>query len=333
MATTVAKVWARWMSVLLLLTPVAMASTAPSVTEAFNRFWQSARGKPYVEQVRLWDELIERPRAELYASVVWDSANHPDWRAQKARWLGARFAAYADLAAAIPAQADALRAALDQQQPRFRQWFPDASAHPPIVFVLAPNFDAKSGVLADGTPVLAFAVDSLLMEKARLDIVVPHELFHLYHAQHAGIRNDGVMPAADLTLPLFEEGLATYVSGQLSAGHTDAELLLQDDLGDISTDRLAEMAGRFLADACFKAIDPAHPEAYRRWFSTAAQRYQKDLPNRSGYWLGLQVIRQLRRDYSLATIASWSPQAAQGHSFEALQLLSQHAESCRHSQP
>jgi hypothetical protein len=170
--------------------------------------------------------------------------------------------------------------------------------------------------------VLAFAVDSLLLEQAQLDIVVPHELFHLYHAQHAGIRNDGVMPDADLTLPLFEEGLATYVSSQLSSGHKDGELLLQDDLGDIPANELPVIARRFLNDAHDKAIDPSHPVVFKRWFNAAATPYQPDLPNRTGYWLGLQLIRHMRKTYSLAQMVSWSPQQAEKQVMAALRQMS-----------
>ncbi|MGH8158935.1 MAG: hypothetical protein ACREPQ_12505 [Rhodanobacter sp.] len=314
----------RWSLLLLVaaLPVVCAASAPPSIGASFEAFWQSANGQPFARQEQFWDRLIEAPRSDLYASVVWEKQHHPDWSARKQRLLQARFAHYPELAARIPEEARALQSAIAAQSLRFRTLFPDADVHPPVELVLAPNFDAKSGVLSDGTPVLAFAVDSLLLEQAKLDIVVPHELFHLYHAQHAGIRNDGVMPGMDLTLPLFEEGLATYVSAQLSPGHTDGELLLQDDLGEIPASRLPTIARRFLDDASYKAIDPAHPEAFRRWFNAAATPYQRDLPNRTGYWLGLQLIRHLRRSYSLAQIAAWSPTQAKAHVVVALKQLS-----------
>lgn len=301
---------------------VCAASAPPSIATSFEAFWQSANGQPFARQEQLWNRLIEAPRADLYAAVVWEKKDHSDWAARKQRLLLARFAHYPELATQIPEEARALQAAIAAQSRRFRALFPDANAQPPVQIVLAPNFDAKSGVLSDGRPVLAFAADSLLLEHANLDIVVPHELFHLYHAEHAGIRNDGVMPGVDLTLPLFEEGLATYVSGQLTPGHTDGELLLQDDLGQIPASQLPVIARRFLDDAHDKAIDPAQPEAFRRWFNAAATPYQHDLPNRSGYWLGLQVIRQLRRSYSLAQIVAWSPTQAEAHVIVVLKQLS-----------
>ena len=319
-----ARAAARSCALLLIVAvlPALHAASAPPIGVSFQAFWQSANGQPFARQEQIWNQLVEAPRSDLYASVVWEKQHHPDWQRQKQRQLQARFAHYPELAARIPEEARALRAMIATQPLRFRTLFPDAAVHPPVELVLAPNFDAKSGVLSDGTPVLAFAVDSLLLEQANLDIVVPHELFHLYHAQHAGIRNDGVMPGVDLTTPLFEEGLATYVSAQLSPGHTDGELLLQDDLGEIPASRLSAIAGRFLDDARYKAIDPAHPEAFRRWFNAATTPYQRDLPNRAGYWLGLQLIRHLRRSYSLAQIAAWPQAQAEAHVVVALEQLS-----------
>ncbi len=310
------------MALLLASLAPALHAQAPSISTSFTRFWSDAEGKPFEQQQQAWDHDIETPRRDIYDAVVWEKQHDPYWQARRQIWLRRRFTRYPALAADIPAEVRSLQDAVAKQSVRFKSLFPDADTHPPVTILLAPNFDAKSGVLANGKPVLAFAADTLLMEHANLDIVVPHELFHLYHAQHAGIRNDGVMPDAELTLPLFEEGLATYVSGLLAPGHADGELLLQDNLGHIPQEKLPEIAQRFLADAHAKVIDVQHPEMFSRWFNAAPKPYQSGVPNRTGYWLGLQVIRQLRHRYSLVEIASWSPAQAQTHTLDALREMS-----------
>lgn len=308
----------------LLLTGVspAFAAETPSINASFTQFWSAAKGKPFLQQESVWNRDIEAPRRDIYDAVVWEKQHDPYWQARRQLWLRARFARYPALAARIPTEVRALQEAIAKQSARFRTLFPDADPHPSATILLAPNFDAKSGVLVNGKPVLAFAADSLLMENAQLDIVVPHELFHLYHAQHAGIRNDSVTPDVPLTLPLFEEGLATYVSGELSPGHTDGELLLENELGAIPASRLPDIARRFLADARSKAIDAEHPEIFKRWFNAAPRPYQQGLPNRSGYWLGLQLVRYLRSTHSLAQIAAWSPAQADAQVMAALQRIS-----------
>jgi len=51
------------------------------------------------------------------------------------------------------------------------------------------------------------------------------------------------------------------------------------------------------------------------------RNYQPDLPNRAGYWLGLHVIRQMRRAHSLLEMASWPPSQAQQETRAALTAM------------
>jgi len=295
---------------------------APSIAVSFQVFWDAAQTEPLDEQEALWDRFIEQPRQELYDWVVWEKRDNPQWEKEKTSSLEARFAAYPRIGDQIPAAVRSLEAAIPLQAARFRALFPDAPVNPQVAIVLAPDFDSKSGVLADGTPVLALAIDTLLLEKADLGILFPHELFHLYDAEHAGINNDGVMPGTNLTLPLFEEGLATYVSTLVSPGHTDGQYLLQGTLGALPASRLPEVARRFLTDADKPTIDPAHgSQANARWFEGNDTRYQSDLPNRSGYWLGLNLIRRMSKTHSLREMASWSPAKAQEETRAALVLM------------
>lgn len=263
---------------------------------------------------------MEGPRQALYDRAIWETRDHPDWRARKAR-LRSRFAAYPRLAARIPSLERTILGALPGQADRFRAIFPDAPAHPSVELVLAPDFDAKSGVRPDGVPALFLAVDSLALEDADLEVLLPHELFHLHHARKAGVLNDGVMPGATLLLPLFAEGLATYVSSVLAPGHSEGQLLLQADLGALPPGRLPEISRRFLADSDRPAVDPAHPEAFRCWFNVAPAGVRGDLPDRAGYWLGLQLVRHLARTRALREMVAWPPARAEAEARAGLEDL------------
>lgn len=300
----------------------ASDASSTSIAASFEVFWHAAQGLPFEQQEALWDRYIEQPRQELYDWVVWEKRDYPAWQQEKDYALKARFVAYAKIGDQIPAAAANLDAAIPAQVARFRALFPDAPAKPAVAVVLAPDFDSKTGVLKDGTPVLALSIDTLLLEKADPNILFPHELFHLYDAKHAGITNDGVMPGTKITLPLFEEGLATYVSTQVTPRHTDGEYLLQASLGALPASRLQEAAQRFLADADAPTIDPAHHSmAFGRWFEGNDKPYQTDLPNRSGYWLGLNLIRQMAKTYSLPEMAAWGPAQAQEQTLTALRQM------------
>lgn len=296
-------------------------SAAASAAVAFEAFWSRAEGQPFDVQVALWNRVVEAPRQALYETAVWETRDHPDGRARKVRLLRQRFADYRRLAARIPVEERTLEEAIPETSTRFQALFPDAPTHPAVDLVLAPGFDAKSAVGPDGVPVLLLAVDSLALEDADLGILLPHELFHLYHARRAGVLNDGVMAGATLLLPLFAEGMATFVSTILAPGRTEGQWLLQEDLGALPLDRLPELSRRFLVDAGRLAADPSHPEAFRRWFNASPAGARGDLPDRTGYWLGLQVIRHLARSRSLQEMAAWPPARAEAETRAALRIL------------
>jgi len=287
---------------------------AASIVASFEAFWTAAQGKPFVEQEALWDRYIEGPRKAVYRSVVWEVRDHPDWREIKAHGLKARFARYPGIASQIPLEARDIEAQLGIQASRFRALFPGAAAVPRAVIVLAPDFSAKSGVLSDGTPVVALAVDTLALQKAIVGIHVAHELFHLYDAEHAGVKNDGVMPDTRLTLPLFAEGLAVYVSSLVSPGYSADQYLAQSGLGELPRSRLPAAARDFLRVADSMTIDPAAhgiSPFFSQWFEGANKPLNPGYPNRAGYWLGLHLIRRLRRTCSLQQMSSWPPAEAE----------------------
>ena len=300
--------------------------SASTVTNSFDAFWTAARDKPFPQQEALWNRYIEGPREALYRSVVWEVRDNPNWQISRRKMLQARFAQYPRIAPEVPAETRDIETQLRTQTGKLRTLFPGAAAAPRAVIVLAPDFDAKSGVMPDGTPVLVLAVDSLALEKADLRIVLPHELFHLFDAQHAGVKNDGVMPNTSLALPLFAEGLATYVSSVASPGYSDGQYLLQSDLGKLPPARLRLAARDFLDIAGTMSIDPvthATSPLFARWFESDRKPLNPGYPNRAGYWLGMNLIRQLRRTYSLQQMASWPPADAQRKARAALAAMAQ----------
>ncbi|HSN18583.1 MAG TPA: hypothetical protein VLV87_10290 [Gammaproteobacteria bacterium] len=320
------KITKRLCALMLLGTALSPALTAattpPSIATSFETFWKAAQGQPFERQEALWDSLIEQPRQELYDQVVWEKRDNTQWQKDKTLGLKYRFAKYPAISGQIPEATRALETQIPLQVARFRKLFPDASAKPRVAVVLAPDFDSKSGVMADGKPVLALAIDTLILEKADLSILFPHELFHLYDAMRTGISNDGVMPDTQLTLPLFEEGFATYVSTLVSPGKPDAQYLFQNDLGALPPTRLPDAARRFLQTADQPTLDPAHHSMnYARWFEGNITAYQKDLPNRSGYWLGLNLVRQMAKSHTLNEMAAWGPAKAQQETLAALKVM------------
>lgn len=313
---------AAWVLGMAILPVTAAPQKAPSIDTSFQEFWTAAQGQPFEKQEALWDEFIEQPRQEFYDQVVWEKRDRPTWQKEKDLQLKARFTKYPTISAEVTPATRALEALIPLQVARFRRIFPDAPANPLVVVTLSPNFNCKTGILSDGTPVLALAIDTITLQKADMSIHLPHELFHYYDAIHAGINNDGVMPGTNLTLPLFEEGFAVYVASLVSPGHTDAQYLSQDNLGSLAASRLPEAAKRFLQTADRPTVDPANNSMnYARWFEGNSTPYQADLPNRSGYWLGLNLLRRMAKTHTLSEMSTWGPIVAQRETLAALKAM------------
>jgi hypothetical protein len=301
-------------------TPQREAPVVVSFASDATAFWAAAKDKPPEEQLVLWDRLVERPHAAFYDQVVWETAKHPDAAERRQRLLRRRFAEEAVIADDLPRRFHELEDIARRQVPRFRARFADMPTDVPIFAALSPTFDAKGAVLASPEPqiVLAFGVDTIALYHENLDIIFPHELFHVYHAKVSGFLNDGVMPGVDLVIPLWEEGLATYVSSLFEPDAKDGALLLQDELGWVPAEEIPALARGFLRDANAKAVDR---EAFARWFSAGVPSVTPTTPNRAGYLLGLHVARRLARTTSLVDMVHWRAPAAHERVLAALREI------------
>lgn len=299
--------------------------TIISFEQDFRDFWKRARDQPLERQFELWDEWIENPHRLFYDSVVWERSSHPHWVALKRRLLPSQFELYRTQYDEILSRFRSFEQVTQDQLVRFQKAFPDARFDFPIYASLSPTFNAKGAVLGGaGQPVvLAFGIDTFLAFHDRYDIVYPHELFHIYHALRSGFLNDGVMENLPLTVPLWEEGLAVYVSGILNPGATEAELLDDKDLGRVPDREVKRLAHLFLAQADRLAVDPAHPEIFKSWFSAGPTNSRAGIPSRCAYLLGLRVARRLAKTHTLNEMTGWTPTQSRPHVRQALMELAE----------
>lgn len=274
-------------------------------------FWGKAVGQPFEAQLKLWDLYVEAPHQDFYDSVVWEKKYNSDWSARKRRQLLVVFSKYEKLMPTMQANFTAFQRTIEAQLNKFEEMFPEPKLNVPVYAALSPNFNGRGATLSvPGKPdqtILAFSMDMISSRKDSMEILFPHELFHIYHFQVTGITQDGQMTDGKLTLPLWEEGLATYVSGQMSPGHSDGDLLMDPDLGSVPASRLAALAKKFLLQAEEKAFDSKKPEIYRSWFNVGKDKVASDLPNRCGYILGLYIVRTVVKTHSLSELTRWDP--------------------------
>ena len=308
--------------------PTSVRASTPSIKvisfqNEFVRFWQEAKFKPFSQQLQLWNLIIEEPHQPFFDFAVWEKQFRPNWSETKALALKSRLALYPELYAATLKAYETFPQVTQVQIERFKKIIPDFEPNFPVYAVVAPNFDAKSAVISPdkNSIALVIALDSIALEKANLDILFPHELFHAFHAQRSGFLNDGVMPGTSILVPLWEEGLATYVSGLANPDAKDEQLLFDPDFRKSKKEDLRWLAGKFLEQMSQKTLNPAPTDAFKSWFSVGKLRLREDLPNRSGYFLGLRVVREVAKTHSLKEMIEWRPESVTPFVTDALAKL------------
>ncbi|MBS1986256.1 MAG: hypothetical protein JST16_19005 [Bdellovibrionales bacterium] len=308
----------QWSLGLFFLTLVGCSSTDP-VTKSppphgtqiinlgapFGKFWQKAKGLPFAEQEALWREWVEAPRQEFYDSLVWTKSTRPDWSPFREKQLREAFKVYSERYESIEASFRTFDSTLQVQIRRFHALFPDARFDLDIYAIpSALTFNGKGGSLASSPKItiMAFGLDQITEGEDDLDTLFSHELFHLYHASMINVSEDRFNREGRMTLLLWMEGLATYVSGELNPYKSDAELLMNEALGRQPKSELAWLARAYLGVADERANDLP---LYRKWFAGSGESVTKDSPNRSGYLLGLHVVRHLAKTHSLNEMMHW----------------------------
>ncbi len=288
------------LGLLLLFSLPALATPKPTytvkdLTPTFWRFWDEARGKPQAEQLRLLREHVVATHPDVYtAEVLTLDTTLPLDEALAQRWP--RFLAFAgkhlDTARGLSA---ALKEELPRYEERFRRTFPDLAYTGEVYFVASLGaFDGGTRQVK-GRTALLFGVDVIAAvygEKADLEAFFDHELFHLYHEQFPDPELEDTLARA-----LWKEGLATYVAGTLNPETPESLLFgLPVDLPERARATLPQLARELRT-----RLDSKSPEDYKTFFLGHSQR--KDIPARSGYYVGYLVARELGRTHSLPELA------------------------------
>lgn len=228
----------------------------------------------YVAKTEAADETVAKRMTEL---VALDAG----FRAASAR---------------IPRDFDAGRAAIAKA-------FPDFDPDIRVRFVHSlGNFDGGTRVFR-GRLYLLFGADMIAQYHAWTDdrAFFTHELFHAYQAQLRGQDNrnahltdtiveDKVARQDPLYVALWEEGLATYVSGWLNPGIPHASLGLDIPEGMEAT-CLASLP--FLVEDLGAKLESTEPSDYFDYMGFRSKDPRR--PKRAGYCVGHLVARKLHR--------------------------------------
>jgi hypothetical protein len=291
---------------------------------AFEKFWSLAENKRFTEQLEIWNRIVERPYQSFYDGMVWQRNDNPKWEERKMRRLKVFFPKYKSLHDKMKSQFDLFDEILKNQIDRFVQVFPDAHFDLPIYAAPTTTFNGKGGEGGDsGDPlsktVLAFGIDMIVDRNDNPDVLYAHELFHIYHTAAAGVNEKVFLNEGKLTLPLWLEGLATYVSQQMNPQAPLTDVLMDKDLPLVTERQIRSLAKNFLVESGEKAFDPAKPEIYKKWFAIDPQfNLGPKLPQRCGYLLGLKVSERLAKKHKLQDMVHWNVAKAHQQVLNAL---------------
>ena len=214
------------------LAAIPAAAEIVSFKNDFHKFVETTNHKSTSDQVKLWDNLIERPHQEFYDSTVWEKSIRPNWSELKNRLLPSRLDFDKKNAAQIFKAFDDFPERAQRHIEIVKKIVPAFEVHFQIYAILAPNFDAKSVVIG-----------------------------------------------------------------------------------------VSWLAQKFISDMKQKTLNPTPTETFKSWFSVGNLKPRADLPNRSGYFLGLMVVREVAKFHSLNEMINWKPTEIEKPIFEALSAL------------
>ena len=174
--------------------------------------------------------------------------------------------------------------------------FPDFDRSRPEIYLMFSLFRFDGKIPHDNPRALFLALDGLAKfhgSNVPLDVILSHELFHLYHFQV------NALPANIDNIPIYrqiwQEGLATYASASLNPKATMADVLLDP--------RLARDGPKYVptaARALVTQLESTNDEATAQYLS---YRRESKVPSRMGYLIGYDIVARLAPARSLQELA------------------------------
>jgi hypothetical protein len=295
----------------------ALAEPAASFTihdfmPDFWQFWTAAENQPVERQAELWQTLYVSKHQAVFDDLAgpckdqWDPA-----------WARAHyFPSLSKIAPAMRNAAKDLPQKLAATQARFLAQFPDMHWAGDI-YVMASGycFNGRAQII-QGRGAILFGMDSTVA-LGQKDVTpgMAHELFHRYHHQFFDFEASSNYP---LWTTLWAEGLAQYVSEQMSPGASDA------DLAHVPAGMVQKVDAnrRGLAADFLKKFASTQETDAKIWFNDIRSQ-DPVVPARGGYELGVLVAQELAKHYSIQTMAHWPQNEAKPKIQAALEAIAQ----------
>jgi hypothetical protein len=279
-------------------------------TPNFWRFWEAAQNQPVEQQVRLWQQLNVAPHQAVFDDLASACKDQYD-----VAWSRAHY--FPDLPRVVPAIRSivaGLRQQLEQANGRFLKTFPDMRWSGDIYVMASGYCFSGRAQMIQGRSALLFGVDAIAA-LGQKDLIpgMQHELFHRYHRQFFEFEASSAYP---LWTALWSEGMAMYVSKQLNPSASELDLgLVPLGMARQVDERRVDVAADFLR----KFGSTAEKDA--TLYFNSNEKTDAVVPPRAGYQLGVLVVRDLSKRYSIQTLAHWSQAEAKPQVRAALERI------------
>ncbi len=287
-------------------------------------FWKEAKNKDHEKRVNLWNEVIEQKYPYLYSNQVWRSESRKGWKDFKAKKLKETFSYYDSSFEKVVDMFDSFNETLSRQMSKYSKLFPgsDFSNTPIVVLPSAMTFNGRGGSHKDypDVPVLYMGIDFISQRNDNIDILYSHELFHIYHVDRMKVNEEVFLKKGKMTLPLWLEGFATWVSGEFNEDGRIDELLMDDNFESIDKKILRSVSLRFLQDAD-KLVTADKMNIYQSWFNMDQPPVINGLPSRLGYFLGYFVVDEIAKKNDIKDMVFWDHERVHKEVVSALQHL------------
>jgi len=280
-------------------------------TPDFWRFWEAAQNQPVEQQAQMWQQLYVAPHQAVFNDLATPCKDQYDPVWSRTHYL-------VDLPRVVPAirtMVAGLPQQLQEANSRFLKTFPDMRWAGDI-YVMASGycFNGRSQMI-QGRSALLFGVDATAaLGQKDLIPVMQHELFHRYHHQFFDFEASSGYP---LWTVLWAEGMATFVSERLNPSASELDLG-QVPLGMVR--QVDDRRGRLAADFLHRFESTAEQDA-KLYFNDIDSK-DAFVPARAGYELGVLVVRDLSKQYSMQTMAHWPQVEVKPRVHAALERIS-----------
>jgi hypothetical protein len=299
--------------------PVAQSDPSPPITTFaihdltpdFWRFWEAAQDRPVEQQAQLWQRLYVGPHQTVFDDLAPACKDQFD-----AGWFRAHY--LPDLPRVVPAiraMVSGLPRQLEEANGRFLETFPDMRWAGDVYVMASGYCFSGRAQTVHGRSALLFGVDAIAA-LGQKDLIpgMQHELFHRHHRQFFDFEASSAYP---LWTALWAEGLAVNVSQRLNPSASELDLGLVP-LGMVR--QVDDRRGPIAADFLRRFESTAEKDA--TLYFNSNENTDPVVPGRAGYELGVLVVRDLSKRYSIQAMAHWSQAEAKPKIRAALERIS-----------